>query len=46
MLKLKIGAKVMLTVNIDIEELLINSKTGIASHIIVTRNIIVWKYGP
>ena len=46
MLKLKIGAKVMLTVNIDIEELLINSKTGIVSHTIVKRNSIVWKYGP
>ena len=33
MLKLKIGAKVMLTVNIDIQDGLINCQTGIITHI-------------
>ena len=33
LLKLKIGAKVMLTVNIDIQSCLINGQTGIIRHI-------------
>ena len=33
MLKLKIGAKVMVTVNIDIQDRLINGQTGIIRHI-------------
>ena len=33
LLKLKIGAKVMLTVNIDIQDCLINGQTGIIRHI-------------
>ena len=33
MLKLKICAKVMLTINIDIQDRLINGQTGITRHI-------------
>ena len=33
MLKLKTGAKVMLTVNIDIQNCLINGQTGVIRHI-------------
>ena len=33
LLKLKIGAKVMLTVNIDLQNRLVNGQTGIIKHI-------------
>ena len=36
LLKLKIGAKVMLAVNIDIQDRLINGQTGIIRHIELT----------
>ena len=44
LLKLKIGAKVMLTVNIDIQDPLINGQTGNISHVELGQGKVFVKY--